>query len=545
MIDGLREMGRLLHHVVEDGYRTQLRIMPWSYSLVYWLLERVAPVRWLTARLLTIFGGRGLARAIEAHAPDVVVSTYPSVTVVLARLRRNGVVRCPTVATITDMTGLFFWAHRDIDMHVVMYEDSIADVTKIAGAESVEMVRPLIGLDFLEPRCPQAARAELGLPEHGRVVLVSGGGWGVGDIEGAVQELHKLEDATIVCLAGKNEEVEEKLSSRFAGDERVRVLGFTDQMPQLLSAADVLVHSTGGVTCLEAMATGCPVVSYGLPVGHAKLNTRAMADRDLLRLANSVDELREHVDRSAAERAAARADEPATAPELDARDVVLRSQPRVRPLPAWRLRTMRVATTALVALTAGTWVMSTDEFTSFANAFLGRPLKTVNTRLADVELIVRAPGGEMDAVAARLRRDGLHASLAATTAPDPQTISELRAGGDAAMPALRPAKGLNWTTEGQRLRRIARELHLGRHFLVLSGPSPGFGQIVATRIVGGRLVIGEEQVGPGSALPARRLHHGDIVVVNLSSATSSFTTLDRVAGELNAQRLGAVPLTRS
>ena len=82
----------------------------------------------------------------------------------------------------------------------------------------------------------------------------------------------------------------------------MHVYGFTDKMPELLAAADVLVHSTGGVTCLEAMAAGTPVVSYGLPVGHARLNTRAMAALDLLRLANDTDELREHVRASFAER---------------------------------------------------------------------------------------------------------------------------------------------------------------------------------------------------------------------------------------------------
>ena len=67
----------------------------------------------------------------------------------------------------------------------------------------------------------------------------------------------------------------------------------------------MLVHSTGGVTCLEAKAAGTPVVSYGLPVGHARLNTRAMADLDLLRLANDTSELRAHVQASFAEASSA------------------------------------------------------------------------------------------------------------------------------------------------------------------------------------------------------------------------------------------------
>ncbi len=109
------------------------------------------------------------------------------------------------------------------------------------------------------------------------------------------------EVTSIVCLAGRNEQLEEKLSAAFADEPRVHVYGFTDKMPELLAAADVLVHSTGGVTCLEARAAGTPVVSYGLPVGHARLNTRAMAALDLLRLANDTDELREHVRASFAE----------------------------------------------------------------------------------------------------------------------------------------------------------------------------------------------------------------------------------------------------
>ena len=104
-----------------------------------------------------------------------------------------------------------------------------------------------------------------------------------------------------MCLAGRNEQLRERLNEDFAGRERVHVYGFTDEMPRLLAAADVLVHSTGGVTCLEAKAAGTPVVSYGLPVGHARLNTRAMADLSLLRLANDTTELREHVRASFAE----------------------------------------------------------------------------------------------------------------------------------------------------------------------------------------------------------------------------------------------------
>ncbi len=361
VIDGLAAMGPLLRPVVEDGYRVQLRFFPWTYAVVYWLLEHVTPIRMIARRLLCLFGSRPLARAIAEHDPDVVVSTYPAVTVVLARLRRTGAVRCSTVATITDLTGLFFWAQPGIDVHLVMYGESMPSVERIAGRGSVRLVRPLISAEFLQPRCPVEARRALGLAEEGRTVAVSGGGWGVGDIAGAVREFIRVpEVSSIVCLAGRNAQLAEKLRCTFAEEPRVRVYGFTDRMPEILAAADVLVHSTGGVTCLEARAAHTPVVSYGLPVGHARLNTRAMAALDLLRLANDRQELREHVQASFASGHAAPADggEHSTRQMQDltqpaAVDVVLQAPRRVRPIPRWQLRLAAFATQLTLLLVVG------------------------------------------------------------------------------------------------------------------------------------------------------------------------------------------------
>src|ERR1700757_4963390 len=62
VIDGLAAMGRVLRPVVEDGYRVQLRLFPWTYTIMYWLLEHVLPIRWTARKLLCLFGARSLQR---------------------------------------------------------------------------------------------------------------------------------------------------------------------------------------------------------------------------------------------------------------------------------------------------------------------------------------------------------------------------------------------------------------------------------------------------------------------------------------------------
>ncbi len=575
VIDGLAAMGRLLQPVVEDGYRVQLRFMPWTYTVVYWLLEQVGPIRWAARRLLCLFGSRPLARKIAEHDPDVIVSTYPAVTVVLARLRRTHAIHCPTVATITDLTGLFFWAQPGIDMHLVMYGESMSPVERIAGEGSAQLVSPLISAEFTTPRCPLEARRALGLPEAGRMVVVSGGGWGVGDITGAVRELlHEGEVSAIVCLAGRNEQLRDRLNEDFAGQERVHVYGFTDEMPRLLAAADVLVHSTGGVTCLEAKAAGTPVVSYGLPVGHARLNTRAMADLNLLRLANDTSELREHVRASFAEVAPALAPDtaapthtgerpetagvqgafaapgssgPATPTEATAAELVLDAPRRVIPIPLWRLRLVALLTPLLLLLGMSMWTLSTDEVSVLAAKILHeKPLARVKTEQRDVGVILRVPSSAQALVAAKLARRGIHASFAdGGTVPSAATISRVRGLGDEVLPAI-PDSGplLRWVKARGMLRAQAHALGLRRHFYFLQ-PRGGLtvGQLVLARTAGAKPVSGALRLDAQDGLPQRPARAGEVLVVTLDGSASSVAALERIVSSLGTDGLGAEPLS--
>lgn len=579
VIDGLAAMGMLLKPVVEDGYRVQLRFIPWSYTLVYELLERLAPVRVIARTLLCLFGSRPLARNIAKHEPDVIVSTYPAVTVVLARLRRTHVVKCPTVATITDLTGLFFWAQPGIDTHLVMYGESLQPVEQIAGRGSAQLVRPLISAEFLKERCPEESRRTLGLPEHGRMVVVSGGGWGVGDVEGAVREIADIEDiSAIVCLAGRNEQLAGRLRRKFADEPRVHVYGFTDRMPEILSAADTLVHSTGGVTCLEAKATGTPVVSYGLPVGHARLNTRVMADLDLLRLANDRDELREHVEASFSEglfprgRPSApeheglvavvgeealrelREDQVSVAAQSEgeqerephAVDLVLDAPRRVRPIPLWRLRLVAFVVQFVLLLGASTWLMSTDETTALAGLFLDvHPLQRVHTTQPDVGLVVRAPASEVPLLADELSRAGIRASFADGGAYASNTISGLRELHDELVPEVpRSRSPLRWLRTRGALRSQARALGLRHRFYFLQPPNGlTVGQLVLARTAGASPIAGALRLRAGDPLPNDQLRAGDVLVVSVADGSpGSLADLERVVAWVRSRGLSVEPL---
>jgi UDP-glucose 4-epimerase len=347
--DGLKAMGRLTTAIVRGGSKVTFRWMPWLFDIQYWLIAKFAPTRWLAHHLNYGLGAHGLLRLIAKHDPDVVISTYPGVTAVLGMLRENRRLLIPVQSAITDLAGLRYWAHPGVDMHYVTHPESIEEVERLAGPGSVEWTRPPISPEFLMPRTRVDAREALDVPAHARLVLVSGGGWGIGDLEGAIGSALTGDDTMVVCITGRNEVAREKLEQRFADNERVRILGFTEQMSDWMAAADAMVHATAGLTVLEAHIRGCPVVSYGFSAGHLRANNAAFERFGLAEVARSEHELESMLRHLSRERRSPDSSF-ASLPSIASRALTVR--PRVRPQPVWRLRAGRAAAAVSFAAVA-------------------------------------------------------------------------------------------------------------------------------------------------------------------------------------------------
>jgi UDP-N-acetylglucosamine:LPS N-acetylglucosamine transferase len=295
-------------------------------------------------------GAAGLLDLIAEKEPDVVVSTYPGVTAVLGMLRENRRLPVPVQSAITDLAGLRYWAHPGVDLHFVTHPESIEEVERLVGPGTVEWMRPPIDNEFLMPRTRAGAREALGVPVHARLVLVSGGGWGIGDLEGAIRSALAVEDTLVTCIAGRNDAAREKLEQRFGDNDRVQILGFTEEMSDWMAAADAMVHSTAGLTVLEAHIRGCPVISYGFSPGHLRANNAAFERFGLAEVARSEHELVTMLRHTTRQRTSPDSSF-ASLPPISQR--VLAARPRVRQQPVWRVRAERTATavglTAIVA----------------------------------------------------------------------------------------------------------------------------------------------------------------------------------------------------
>jgi len=291
--DGLVALGPAFVLVNQQAPGVIFHRFHWIWDAAFWVFVRFPPSRVATKWLVRRFGSRGVVRLVERVRPDVIVSVYPMTTEVLGGLRRSGRLAVPVVAAITDLAAMHYWAASGVDLHLVTHPESIDEVRRVAGrAAEVHVVHGLTRPEFSSPCDPQAARIALGVPLQGKVVLVSGGGWGVGDLRSAVEEALSFEEVSLVaCLCGRNERLQSAMAERYGGDPRVRVVGFTEHMSEWLAAGDALVHSTAGLTVLEAYVRGCPTISFGWGRGHIRVNNEAFRRYGIAEVARSRPEL--------------------------------------------------------------------------------------------------------------------------------------------------------------------------------------------------------------------------------------------------------------
>ena len=182
-----------------------------------------------------------------------------------------------------------WWAAPGVDLHLITHAESIDGgarrwpATRRASPSCTASPGPSSSSRATPPRpagC-SSCRAE------GKIVLVSGGGWGVGDLSTSIDAALGLDVALVVALCGRNEELRARLEADFVSNARVRVVGFTEHMNEWLAAADVLVHSTGGLTVLEANMRGCPTISFGWGRGHVRVNNEAFRRFGLAQVART------------------------------------------------------------------------------------------------------------------------------------------------------------------------------------------------------------------------------------------------------------------
>jgi processive 1,2-diacylglycerol beta-glucosyltransferase len=267
--DAVEESDPLAARLVR-GYKWLLRNKQHWMRHYYWWVNRYRPD---ASAFFYKRSGKYL-RSLMDWSPDAIVSVHPLLQHIPARIlrERNLAARIPLFCVVTD-PGYGFWRNWACD-GVVQYfvageearrqlvdYDVAPERIRISGMPVHPKFTPSNGVSR------RAARSALGLDPAKFTVLVNAGYEGGGNILQIFRELLRANfpdelPLKAIFIAGRNAKVRAQAQSAAnAARFPVIVMGYCENMEQVMSASDVMISKLGGMTTFEALACGLPVIA--------------------------------------------------------------------------------------------------------------------------------------------------------------------------------------------------------------------------------------------------------------------------------------------
>lgn len=268
MIDCMKYINKPIERVTTGAYREMAKKVPKLWGKVYSGSEKglLSKISKDSNKLMA----RKLNHLLQEKKPDLVISTHPFSSQMVSYLKRKGKQNCTLATIMTDFAMHKQWliGHQYTEYFFVSNDSMKQDIINYGVSKDKVFVTGIPMSDrFFENFDTKKIYEMFELDVNKKVILFFGGGeFGLGK-ERTSQILkafiQKALDYQIVAVSGKNEKMKEafeQLVKNNNAQDRVRVLGFTDKVPELMHISSLVVTKPGGLTTTESLASNLPMV---------------------------------------------------------------------------------------------------------------------------------------------------------------------------------------------------------------------------------------------------------------------------------------------
>ena len=285
-VDALAFTNKLFRDFYSKLY---IKLVQDAPTLLGWWYEK-SDEPWKTDRmrlLLDRLNTRPLVRLLAKMQPDITVCTHFMPAEIISHLITQKAIQAKLSIVVTDFDFHAMWLSRAFHRYFVALDETKAYLTALGlPGDRITVSGIPVDPEFGKNRDQPALRQKLGLRADCPVIVVSAGALGVNPAEQVVKSLRQMSQrAQVVVISGKNPEAKARVEAELAktvespGKAEFRVLGYVDDMPSWMGAADLLVSKPGGMTSAEAMASGLPMVIYDPIPGQEERNSDQLLEK--------------------------------------------------------------------------------------------------------------------------------------------------------------------------------------------------------------------------------------------------------------------------
>jgi len=267
MIDCVKYINKALDKVTTAAYREMAKKAPWAWEKVYYKSQDgfLGKVSTTSNKIMAV----KMAKLFREFNPDVVISTHPFGSQMTSYLKQKGKTNCKLITIMTDFKSHDQWliGNKFVDFYFVSNSNMKEEIIKNNIEESKVFVTGIpISSRFLQSYNKEEICSLFNIDSNKKTILFFGGGeYGLGKNKtvAILNSLADFSDIQVIAIAGKNEKMKqefERIVKEKNKEETIKVLPFTDKVPELMSISDLVITKPGGLTVSESLASHLPLI---------------------------------------------------------------------------------------------------------------------------------------------------------------------------------------------------------------------------------------------------------------------------------------------
>ena len=268
LIDCMKYVSKTVEKITTTAYKEMAKKIPWAWGKIYSDSQK-GPLAHISSRSNMIFAIK-LLKLLKEKNPDIIISTHPFGSQMCSYLKRKGKINSKIATIMTDFSPHDQWlvGHAYTDYFFVAH-DKMKNylISKNIPEAKVFATGIPISSRFLKQYDKKQILNEFGLEENKKIILFFGGGeFGLGKTK-TIQIFENLvknfNDIQIIAIAGKNLKMKisfEKIVLDYNKQNSVKILEYTNNVPELMSISDLVVSKPGGLTTSESLASELPMI---------------------------------------------------------------------------------------------------------------------------------------------------------------------------------------------------------------------------------------------------------------------------------------------
>lgn len=268
LIDCMKYVNKPIEKITTTAYREMAKKMPWAWGRIYADSQK-GPLAHISSRSNKIMAIK-LLQLLRQKQPDLIISTHPFGSQMCSYLKRKGKISAKIATIMTDFAPHDQWlVGKEYTDYFFVANDKMKQylLNKKIPENKVFTTGIPISNRFLKSYDKNQILNEYGLVEGKQTVLFFGGGeFGLGKTK-TVEIFESFVSLAIpiqiIAIAGKNEKMKiafKEIVNTYQKQDSIKVLEFTNQVPELMSIADLVVTKPGGLTTSESLASELPMV---------------------------------------------------------------------------------------------------------------------------------------------------------------------------------------------------------------------------------------------------------------------------------------------